>query len=66
MRMKPTDGLRPNELRRELQRENVNDEVRQVALRMLRPMSFGVVGGGTGLARLPDSYQYDDGAEMKS
>lgn len=62
MRTMPTDGHRPNELRRELQRANVNPEVRQVALRILRPMSFGVAGGGTGLARLPDTYQYDDGA----
>lgn len=48
-------------MRRQLQKADAEAQVKQVALNLIRPLSYGVVGGGTGLARLPDSYQYDDG-----
>ena len=34
---------------------------RQKVRRALQPLNLGVAGGGTGLARLPEDYQYDDG-----
>lgn len=61
-RMNAGDGMAAsNGLRRKLQKADVDAQVKQLAINMTRPLSYGVVGGGTGLARLPDSYQYDDG-----
>ena len=48
-------------VRRQLQKSDAPNEVKQQAINLLRPLSYGVAGGGTGLAKLPDSYQYDDG-----
>lgn len=47
--------------RRQIQKADVPAQVKQVAQNLLRPLSYGVSGSGTGLARLPDTYQYDDG-----
>ncbi len=60
-RMAPTSMGRGLELRRKLRQSDADAKVKQAATRLLRPLSYGVSGGGTGLARLPDSYQYDDG-----
>ena len=47
--------------RRQINKSDANAKVKQLAINMLRPLTYGVFGSGTGLARLPDSYQYDDG-----
>lgn len=49
------------QMRRQIKQSDADEKVKQLAINMLRPLSYGVSGGGTGLARLPDSYQYDDG-----
>ena len=51
----------PGALRREIQKKDAPNQVKQLAQNLLRPLSYGVAGSGTGLAKLPDSYQYDDG-----
>lgn len=48
-------------LRRQLQKADATVAEKQAAKRLLRTLSYGVFGSGTGLAKLPDSYQYDDG-----
>ena len=54
------DGQVP--MRRKVRQIDAPTQVKQAANRLLRRISFGVAGGGTGLAKLPDSYQSDDGA----
>ncbi len=49
------------DIRKEVRSADAPEQVKQVANNLLRTLSYGVAGGGTGLARLPDSYQYDDG-----
>lgn len=50
-------SIRPNQIRK----ADVPNDVKQIAQNLLKPLSYGAFGKGTGLARLPDSYQYDDG-----
>ena len=47
--------------RKKIRESDAPAKVKQLAANLLRPLSYGVSGGGTGLVRLPDSYQYDDG-----
>lgn len=54
-------GVNPGKLRQQLRNAKADAKVKQVAQQIARSLSYGVSGGGTGLARLPDSYQYDDG-----
>lgn len=51
-------------LRRELlaKKENMNGELLAAANRAMRSITSGVSGGGTGLARLPETYEGTDGA----
>lgn len=49
------------DLRRQIRNADADAPVKQFALNLIRPLTYGVTGGGTGLARLPDSYQYEDG-----
>jgi hypothetical protein len=49
------------ELMREIQSRDLSPELRQAVLRLNRTLSLGVEGSGTGLARLPDIFQSDDG-----
>ena len=60
-RMAPNGRNRGFQMRRTIRESDAPARVKQVAQNLLRPLSYGVSGGGTGLARLPDSYQYDDG-----
>ena len=60
-RIAPTTMRAGLEMRRQLRQSDASAKIKQAATRILRPLSYGVSGGGTGLARLPDSYQYDDG-----
>lgn len=55
------NGMSGGALRRQLQKSDATVAEKQTAQRLLRPLSYGVFGSGTGLAKLPDSYQYDDG-----
>ena len=48
-------------IRNQLKKTDASEKVKQLAANLVRPLTYGVNGGGTGLARLPDSYQYDDG-----
>jgi len=48
-------------IRNQLKKSDASEKVKQLAANLVRPLTYGVNGGGTGLARLPDSYQYDDG-----
>lgn len=45
----------------QIRKSDASREVKQIAQNLLRPLTFGAFGNGTGLARLPDTYQYDDG-----
>ena len=60
-RMAPGGMMNALQRRRQIQKLDAPAKVKQAAANILRPLSYGVAGGGTGLARLPDSYQYDDG-----
>lgn len=40
-------------------------EERRLMKRMAQPLGYGVAGSGTGLARLPEGYQYDDGEPLE-
>lgn len=53
-----TSGMQTRKMLRE---SDAPAKVKQLATNLLRPLSYGVSGGGTGLVKLPDSYQYDDG-----
>lgn len=61
-RIRPAGVTNAFAMRRKLKNSDASAQVKQTAQRLLRPLTYGVAGGGTGLARLPDSYQYDDGA----
>jgi len=50
---------RLNEMRVELKRAG-SDAAYRAFRRILRPTSSGVSGSGTGIAQLPDDYQYED------
>ena len=50
-----------NELRQMQRKGQLPEETRRNLQRMLRPLSYGVQGSGTGLARLPKDYQEADG-----
>lgn len=60
-RLAPNGMAASMDMRRKLKKVEADPKVKQLAINLMRPLSFGVSGGGTGLARLPDSYQYDDG-----
>ena len=49
------------EVRRELRGDDVSPQLRQAVARLLRSLTYGVEGSGSGLARLPDTYQNEDG-----
>lgn len=60
-RYAPNGVSQAMQMRRQLRESDADARVKQVATQLLRPLSYGVFGGGTALARLPDSYQYEDG-----
>ncbi len=61
MRINPGDTTAgPRGLPQQIRQADVAPEVRQAALRILRPLSYGLAGGGTAVTRLPQNYQYDD------
>ncbi|MCH2180186.1 MAG: DUF1549 and DUF1553 domain-containing protein [Mariniblastus sp.] len=43
---------------------SINQQTKAVLRRLVDPMTFGVVGTGTGLARLPEGFMGDDGDEF--
>lgn len=50
-----------NKLRQMQRKGNLSEDARRNLQRMLRPLSYGVKGNGTGLARLPKDYKESDG-----
>lgn len=50
-----------NELRQMQRKGNLPEETRRRLQQMLRPLSYGIQGTGTGLARLPKDYKESDG-----
>ena len=61
MRMKPAHDWEGPQLRKRLQDAGATGRETQIAIRLLRSLTYGVQGSGTGLARLPDFYQSSDG-----
>ena len=59
------DSSRAREVRQLLRDKSLTQTERQKLRRVLQPLNLGVAGGGTGLARLPDDYQYDDAEPLE-
>lgn len=60
-RIAPSGMRNAQAVRRAIRTSDADARVKQIATNLVRPLTYGVEGTGTGLARLPDSYQYDDG-----
>ncbi|MEC9093904.1 MAG: DUF1549 domain-containing protein, partial [Planctomycetota bacterium] len=51
----------PKEIKEMQRKGNLSEESRRNLRRLLTPLTYGVDGSGTGLARLPEDYQESDG-----
>ncbi len=65
-RLNVPDSVDPKGLQK-LRKSNAlkNDSVRATMRRLIEPMTFGVAGTGTGLARLPENFLGSDGEEFE-
>lgn len=61
-RLEGAESEKAREIRRAINDKSLSAEQRRRVRRVVQPLNFGVQGGGTGLARLPEDYQYDDGS----
>lgn len=55
----PIEGA--NDLRQMTRKGEIDESTRRNLQNILRPLGYGVQGTGTGVARLPDDYQADNG-----
>ena len=46
-------------------RDPKNSEIRGPLMNIVAPLHYGVKGSGTGMARLPEDYQYSDGTPLE-
>ncbi len=64
-RLQQIDSEHAEDVAKLRRRSDELDESEKAALRrMIQPMSFGVSGSGTGLARLPENFMGDDGDDF--
>lgn len=62
-RLNQPDSEYPDQIKALARDRSIPEEARQFLRNLIRPMTYGVTGGGTGLARLPEGYAYEDGKE---
>ena len=55
------DGRRLRRIGNEIRRDHGEEVFRRFRRQIIRPMTAGISGTGTGLTRLPNDYQYDNG-----
>ena len=64
-RLETPNSPRARAVRRMLNDQSLSQNERRALRRLVQPLNLGVEGGGTGLARLPEDYQYDDGDPLE-